>query len=242
MQPRILFQTLAIGEHRLDAPTSHHLAVVLRAQAGQLVTLFDGQGQEGQGKITAVQRSEVTVCVTAVEHVLRESPLAITVVQSLCTGDKMDWVIQKATELGAAVIVPLAAARSVLKLEGVRAAKRVAHWAAIAQAASAQSGRTLVPRIRPIQTLHEVLDEWRHSPSPKTGVHLDPFAAQGLSEAQISGPITLMIGPEAGWSDDEEVLMQRAGFRGVRCGPRILRTETAALVALTALAIRAGEF
>ena len=113
MQPRILFQTLAIGEHRLDAQTSHHLAVVLRAQAGQLVTLFDGQGHEGQAKITAVQRSEVTVCVTAVEHVLRESPLAITVVQSLCTGDKMDWVIQKATELGAAVIVPLAAARSV---------------------------------------------------------------------------------------------------------------------------------
>jgi 16S rRNA (uracil1498-N3)-methyltransferase len=154
----------------------------------------------------------------------------------------MDWVIQKATELGAAVIVPLAAARSVLKLEGVRATKRVAHWAAIAQAASAQSGRTRVPRIRPIQTLHEVLDEWRRSPSPKTAVHLDPFAAQGLSEAQISGPITLMIGPEAGWSDDEEVLMQRAGFRAVRCGPRILRTETAALVALTALAIRAGEF
>lgn len=185
MQPRILFQTLAIGEHRLDAQTSHHLAVVLRAQAGQLVTLFDGQGHEGQAKITAVQRSEVTVCVTAVEHVLRESPLAITVVQSLCTGDKMDWVIQKATELGAAVIVPLAAARSVLKLEGVRATKRVAHWAAIAQAASAQSGRTRVPRIRPIQTLHEVLDEWRRSPSPKTAVHLDPFAAQGLSEAQI---------------------------------------------------------
>ena len=99
-----------------------------------------------------------------------------------------------------------------------------------------------MPRIRPIQTLHEVLDEWRHSPPPKTGVHLDPFAAKGLSEAKISGPITLMIGPEAGWSDDEEVLMQRAGFRGVRCGPRILRTETAALVALTALAIRAGEF
>ncbi|MFN4959560.1 MAG: RsmE family RNA methyltransferase, partial [Burkholderiales bacterium] len=129
MQPRIVFQTLGLGEHRLDAQTSHHLAVVLRAQAGQLVTLFDGQGHEGQAKITAVQRSEVTVCVTAVEHVLRESPLAITVVQSLCTGDKMDWVIQKATELGAAVIVPLAAARSVLKLEGVRATKRVAHWA-----------------------------------------------------------------------------------------------------------------
>jgi 16S rRNA (uracil1498-N3)-methyltransferase len=180
--------------------------------------------------------------VTAVEHVLRESPLAITVVQSLCTGDKMDWVIQKATELGAAVIVPLAAARSVLKLEGVRATKRVAHWATIAQAATGQSGRTLVPRIRPIQTLHEVIDEWRQSPSPKTAVYLDPFAGQGLSEAEISGPITLMIGPEAGWSDDEEALMQRAGFRGVRCGPRILRTETAALVALTALAIRAGEF
>jgi 16S rRNA (uracil1498-N3)-methyltransferase len=180
--------------------------------------------------------------VTAVEHVTRESPLVITVVQSLCTGDKMDWVVQKATELGATVIVPLAAARSVLKLEGVRATKRVAHWATIAQAATGQSGRTLVPRIRPIQTLHEVIDEWRQSPSPKTAVYLDPFAGQGLSEAEISGPITLMIGPEAGWSDDEEALMQRAGFRGVRCGPRILRTETAALVALTALAIRAGEF
>lgn len=241
MQPRILFQTLAIGEHQLDAQASHHLAVVLRARAGQPVTLFDGQGHEGQAKITSIERAEVTVCVTTIERVLRESPLAITVVQSLCTGDKMEWVIQKATELGASDIIPLAAARSVLKLDGARASKRVAHWASIAQAASAQSGRTLVPRVRPIQTLQAVLDQWHQGPPPKTAYYLDPFATPSLSEATLSGPIMLMIGPEAGWSDDEEALMQHAGCRGIRCGPRILRTETAALVALAALAVRAGE-
>lgn len=154
----------------------------------------------------------------------------------------MDWVVQKATELGAAKITPISAQRSVLRLEGPRAEKRLAHWRAIAQASSGQCGRNRVPEVAQVQTLDQAIASWQQTPEPKTGWLLDPFAGQSLSNAELTGPLAFMIGPEAGWSDSEEAQARAAGFQGIRCGPRILRTETAAAVVLSAVALRLGEF
>ncbi len=242
MQPRVLFQNLKLGLIALDAATSHHLAGVLRVAPGASVTLFDGQGREGQARVTQADRQQVCVEVTQINDIDRESPVQICVVQSLCTGDKMDWVVQKSTELGATRVVPLAAARSVLKLEPKRAEKRLEHWQAIAESAAAQSGRTVVPAISPVTRLNDFLAEWKAAGPNQTGLILDPFAPIKLSTIEFNGSITLLIGPEAGWTDDEEALARDAGFIGVQCGPRILRTETAAAAVLAAIAIRIGEF
>lgn len=242
MQPRLLFPALASGVITLDEVNSHHLAVVLRARVGQPVTLFDGQGQEGRAKITSIERGAVTVLVTQTELIRRESPLRITVIQALCTGDKMDWVVQKSTELGAARIVPVAAARSVVKLDAARADKRREHWSGIAQSAAAQCGRTVVPEITSVMSFADAISDWASQANPKTGWLLDPFAKDRLSDAPMQGSVTLMIGPEAGWTDEEEALAKSAGMKGVQVGPRILRTETAAAVVLTAIAMKCGEF
>lgn len=242
MQPRVLFQNLKLGPIALDAATSHHLAGVLRVAPGGLVTLFDGLGQEGQARVTQADRQQVCVEVTQIDHINRESPAEICVVQSLCTGDKMDWVVQKSTELGAKRVVPLAASRSVLKLEPKRAEKRLEHWQAIAESAAAQSGRTVVPAISPVSRLADFLADWKIKGAEQTGLILDPFAATKLSNVELKGPITLLIGPEAGWTDEEEALAKDAGFIGVQSGPRILRTETAAAAVLAAIAVRIGEF
>jgi len=242
MQPRVLFRHLHLGTIDLDAETSHHLAGVLRVSLDATVTLFDGQGQEARSRVVGIERGKVSVDVTKIETIDRESPTEICVVQALCTGDKMDWVVQKSTELGAKTIVPLAASRSVLKLDANRSERRRQHWQAIAEASAAQSGRTIVPAITPVARLVDVLRQWGDAPPPKTGLLLDPFAEDKLSTVPLSGPVTLLIGPEAGWTDEEEDLARQAGFIGVQCGPRILRTETAAVVVLAALALRNGEF
>jgi 16S rRNA (uracil1498-N3)-methyltransferase len=246
MQPRILFHPLRPGEIDLDAEASHHLAGVLRIKPGGAVILFDGQGQEAQASVSKIARDSVRVQVGDVVAVNRESPLDICVVQALCTGDKMDWVVQKSTELGATTIIPLAAARSVMKLDENRAEKRRQHWVAIAQSAAAQSGRTVVPSIAPVIRLPDLLQAWSSSKqdgsSSRTGLLLDPFASDRLATTPLENAVTCLIGPEAGWTDEEESLAKQAGFIGVACGPRILRTETAAAVVLTALAVRCGEF
>lgn len=242
VHPRLLCADLACGLLALDAENSHHLAVVLRARVGDRIVIFDGRGQEGQGVVRTADKTKAVVEIESIQTISRESPLHITVLQALCTGDKMDWVVQKSTELGAAQIVPVAAARSVLKLEPGRALKRIEHWRAIAQAAAAQSGRTVVPTISPVMSFREALVNWTQEESPKTGWLLDPFAKERFSTAPMQGPVAIWIGPEAGWTDEEEQLAKAAGIRGLQLGPRILRTETAAAVALTALAMKSGEF
>lgn len=242
MLPRILTEALEPGRLTLGAANSHHLSVVLRARPGDRIVIFDGHGREGQAVIVSADKAAAVVEVGAVETITRESPQIITVVQALCTGDKMDWVVQKSTELGAARIIPVAAARSVLKLDPARAKKRMEHWSAIAASAAAQCGRTRVPEISPLMSVNEAITDWRSQPDPKTGWILDPCSPERLSTAAMHGPITLMIGPEAGWTDQEESLAQSAGIKGVQLGPRILRTETVAAAVLAAVAIRCGEF
>lgn len=242
MRPRIPVARLEPGDIVLDDSASHHLGRVLRCQSGDKVTLFDGQGAEAEGCVVGFAGRHVRVQVDRILRPDRESPLGITVVQSLCTADKMDWVVEKCTELGARLIVPLAAARSVMRVSGDRADRKREHWQAVARAASSQSGRSRIPVIAPVCTLTSWLDDWRREPEPKTGWLLDPFAGMPVSQSPLCGPLTIMIGPEAGWTDAEEEETRAAGFVGVRCGPRILRTETAAAVVLAAVAVRSGEF
>ena len=134
------------------------------------------------------------------------------------------------------------AARSLLKLEAHRAEKRVAHWRAIASAASAQCGRNALPNVTDVMSFTEVLADWAAQATPKTGWLLDPFTETSISQAPMSTSVTVMIGPEAGWTDEEESLAKRSGMTGVQVGPRILRTETVATVVLSAIAMKSGEF
>jgi 16S rRNA (uracil1498-N3)-methyltransferase len=242
MLPRILLPPFKSGTTTVNQPVSHHLIRVLRMRVGEDLVVFDGLGGEAPATITAIERETVILKVGELAQINRESPQMVTVMQALCSGDKMDWVVEKCTELGARRVIPVAAARSVLKLSGDRAEKRLAHWQRIAQAASAQCGRTMVPQVSPVMSFAEAITDWRSVTEPKTGWLLDPFADHPLSAAPIQGPITLMIGPESGWTDDEESMARQAGFTGVKMGPRILRTETAAAAVLTAIAVKCGEF
>lgn len=211
-------------------------------QPGEALVVFDGQGQEADARIAVIGKTSVEVEILATRHVNRESLVRITVMQSLCAGEKMDWVIQKTCELGAQRIIPIAAARSVLRLSGDRAQKRVSHWSRIAQATSAQCGRNQVAQITQIKDPREALSLWASEPAPKTGWLLDPFSTQTAGKADITGDVTLMIGPEAGWTDEEEKFAQSVGFVGIQCGSRILRTETAACVVMASILTRCGEF
>jgi len=240
MTPRVLHLPLAVGDQTLNDEASHHLISVLRLKAGDTLTLFNGRGLEGKARVVRADRLATQVHVDAVEEVRRESPVHTTVVQALCTGDKMDWVVQKACELGASRLLPVRTQRAQLKLDGDRAHKRQQHWQRIADSAAAQCGRNRVLLVEPVMGLEEALADFKAHSS--TGWLLDPFAQASLSTAPLAADLTIAIGPEAGWSDQEEAQMLAAGFHGLRCGPRILRTETAAVVVLSAIAVRLGEF
>lgn len=227
------------GDFALPEPVVHHAVRVLRMQAGEHIVLFDGRGGEveavleGQGKRWSARLVERR----AVEC---ESPLQIVLVQALASADKMDWVVQKAVELGVAAVLPVRASRSVLKLAGERADKRVAHWRDVAVSACEQSGRNRVPKVAGIVDLRAYLAQ------PRDGVQrlvLDPVGGQRLAElGRPQGACHLLIGPEGGWSDDELAACRAAGCGGVTLGPRVLRTETAGLAAVAAMQALWGDY
>ncbi|HEY4373463.1 MAG TPA: 16S rRNA (uracil(1498)-N(3))-methyltransferase [Burkholderiales bacterium] len=227
----------------LPGDAAHHARDVLRLEEGDEVVLLNGLGGEYRARLAAVGKKEVTAEVLEFNQREAEPPYPIIVAQSLATGDKMDWVVEKSVELGAAAIVPLAAARSVLRLDTARAAKRAQHWQAIIRAACEQCGRNRVPELAPVTPLHDWLQAQRHAPGLK--LMLSPVHARKFSElpAPAAGtPVTLLIGPEAGLSDAEEAAAQAAGFLPVLLGPRVMRTETAALAALAAIHARWSDF
>jgi 16S rRNA (uracil1498-N3)-methyltransferase len=221
----------------LDDNAATHVRV-LRLEQGKAITLFDGKGGEFSATIETIGKRHVSVLLTAFHDIERESPLAITLVQALATGDKMDWVIQKATELGVACIQPISSERSTLKLTADRACKRHAHWLAISVAACEQCGRNRLPVMPAVQTF----DVWLASAHPATCVLLDPKASQSLvSVVGTSRTVSIVVGPEGGFSDDEIARALRAGVVSARFGPRTLRTETAGLAALATLQSAAGD-
>ncbi|HEY0953727.1 MAG TPA: 16S rRNA (uracil(1498)-N(3))-methyltransferase [Roseateles sp.] len=223
------------GELALPPGAARHVQV-LRLQPGDALTLFDGSGPEWQAEVTAMGRSEVRVRLLEAARPQRELARAITLAVVMPANDRMDFLVEKATELGAAALQPLVAERSVLRLSGERADKKRSHWQGVAIAAAEQSGRTVPLRIEPVQTLPAWLaalppagdDEWRGLLSPR--------AAQPL--AAFPQPRALFLsGPEGGLSDAEEDAARAAGFAAVTLGPRVLRADTAPLAVLSWLAL-----
>jgi 16S rRNA (uracil1498-N3)-methyltransferase len=212
---------------------------VLRLPPGAPVVLFDGRGGEYPARIERIERDRVYAELAAWQEIERESPLVVTLVQALQAGDKMDFTIQKAVELGVRDIVPVESRRSVLRLSGERAAKRVAHWQGVVASACEQCGRNQVPLVAPL----EKLENWLARPAGGVlRLMLAPDAGQTLADIEPAGAVQLLIGAEGGLDPQEMIAAQQAGFQAVRLGPRVLRTETAGLAVLAALQALWGDF
>jgi 16S rRNA (uracil1498-N3)-methyltransferase len=235
--PRLFVDVELQSQASLELPeaAAHHAARVLRLREGDAVVLFDGRGGEYGARLSMPGRDRVLAETGERRDTDRESPLAVTLIQAISTSDKMDFTIQKAVELGAVAIHPVFSAKSVVRLSGEREAKKLAHWRRIAIAACEQCGRNRIPEIREPVALD------RYAAPAGVKILLSPSGTARLADC-AKGPITLAAGPEAGFSGEEEKQLLRSGFAAVRLGPRILRTETAALAALAALNALAGDF
>jgi 16S rRNA (uracil1498-N3)-methyltransferase len=234
-------RAMAIND-RIALPESAvgHLVRVLRAGIGAGCVLFNGDGHDYDARITAIGKRGVEVEILAARAIDNESPLRITLLQALARGEKMDWILQKATELGVVGVIPVESERSEVKLDGERVGKRVAHWQSIVVAACEQSGRAIVPPVSPPRPLAHALHAL---PPPGLRLLLDPQAGHALDaiDRQPSRELVLAIGPEGGWSPRDRESLRAAGFEGMRLGPRILRTETAGLAAIAVLQSRLGD-
>lgn len=224
------------GELTLPEAVANHAVRVLRLRAGDALVLFDGEGGECPAVLAEVGRNTATATLGEYSQVNRESPLDLWLVQALAVADKMDWVVQKAVELGATGVLPWQADRSVLKLDSARAAKRQAHWQAIAVSACEQCGRNRVPFVGAPEDLTGVLAKC----AGRRIVALHPEA--GTEFRATMAPMALVVGPEGGFSDAELARLDTAGAAGLTLGPRVLRTETAGLAALSALNTFMGDF
>ena len=218
----------------LPAGAARHVQV-LRMQPGDVITLFNGEGGEFDANVTRMGRSDVDVEVGAHRPVEREAARAVHLLAGITANDRMDWLVEKATELGVASITPLVAERSVLKLKGERADKKLAHWHGVAVAAAEQCGRNRVPTIHPAVTLTEWL---KKAPSGERWVLSLSAGTQPLAHMhspQALTPVTVLSGPEGGLSPGEEAAALAAGFAPITLGPRVLRAETAPLAVLAVL-------
>jgi 16S rRNA (uracil1498-N3)-methyltransferase len=224
----------------LPQAIAHHAVKVLRLGVGQEMVLFDGTGGEHVARIERIRGDEVTARVFAFSGREAESPLDIWVGQSLCANEKMDWVLQKAVELGASRFSPLATERSVVRLTPERAARRHQHWQRVAVAACEQSGRNRVPVVDEIQPLRRWLTDLT---SDSLKLVLSPSGTATLRDLpKPAASVVALVGPEGGLSADEMDAAQACGFLPLRLGPRILRTETAALALLAAIQTEWGDF
>ncbi len=208
---------------------------MVRLQPGAALTLFNGEGGQYRASLLETGKRRASATVEAFEDIEAEAPYSVTLAQGLPEGSKMDWIVEKAVELGVTAIQPLAAQRSVVRLSGERAEKRQAHWKGVIVSASEQCGRN---RIAALQPLADV-GPWLATPSPSTRILLSPRATESLAgwaRANAPQPVTLLIGPEGGLSPQEEEAAIAAGALSLSMGPRVLRTETAGLAALALLA------
>jgi 16S rRNA (uracil1498-N3)-methyltransferase len=227
----------------LPPPQAHHAMRVLRLKMGECVTLFNGDGAEYAAVVIEASRDRFVLDVTGREAMDREAPFAVTLAQAVSSGERMDYTVQKAVELGVAAIQPLEARRSVVRLSADRARKRLAHWQAVAIAACEQCGRNRVPRLLPLMQLDEFLAGCAARRDGERRVLLSPRSARGLRDLdRPAGAIVMLSGPEGGFSPEEERAAVQSGFLPVRLGPRVLRTETAAVAALAAMQALWGDF
>jgi 16S rRNA (uracil1498-N3)-methyltransferase len=232
---------LAAGrEVVLPESAAVHLARVLRLAVGDECVLFNGDGNDYAARITAMGKRELRVTVAASRAVDNESPLAIRLLQGVARGEKMDLILQKATELGVTAIAPLWSQRSEVKLDEARTGKRLAHWRGVVAAACEQCGRARVPDVATPAPLAVALGAL---PAAGLRLILDPEGELALGTLAVDAgtSVVLAVGPEGGWSPADREQLRAAGFQGLRLGPRILRTETAGLAAISALQSRLGD-
>ncbi|MDD1014088.1 16S rRNA (uracil(1498)-N(3))-methyltransferase [Pseudomonas rubra] len=228
---------LSLGEHDLPEAQAHYIGRVLRMAAGDAVQLFDGSGQEFRGQLLEVGKKAVRVQLDEAFAGQADSSLHIHLGQGLSRGERMDWAIQKATELGVAAITPIVSERCEVRLKDERADKRLAHWRQVAISACEQCGRSSVPVIHPPQ----LLADWLKACDEDLKLVLHPVAEPMISH-QKPASLAFLIGPEGGLSEAEVEQAKGAGFHAARLGPRVLRTETAPVVALSVAQQLWGDF
>ena len=220
----------------LDLPpgAARH-AQVRRVQPGDALVLFDGRGGEWQARVMAMGRQSVQVQVLTHEVTDRELPLGVTLAVGMPANERMDWLVEKATELGVSTLQPLHSERTVMRLEGDRAERKREHWQAQAVAAAEQCGRTRVPQVLPVRRLAD----WLAGPGlPTERWLLSPQAPQALQRPAAGASVVVLSGPEGGLSAAEEAAARAAGFKAVQLGPRVLRAETAPLAVLAWLGLQ----
>jgi 16S rRNA (uracil1498-N3)-methyltransferase len=233
-QPLAVGAVLTLPDH-----ITHHIQV-LRLPVGETVTLFNGEGGEYAAVLTALEKKRAHAEIKAFSPREAELPYAVTLAQALPEGTKMDWIVEKAVELGAAAIQPIAAQRCVVKLSAERAAKKMEHWQGIIAAAAEQCGRNRVAHLASPVSLHDWLDQQNLHPR----ILFSPRATQSLSDwarHHPPQPVALLVGPEGGFSPQEEEAAIKAGMLALTIGPRVLRTETAGMAALSAINAIWGE-
>jgi len=233
-EPRLfLDRDLASGESlALRGDSYHYLARVLRVKPGAGMTVFNGRGGEHAATVEAIDRACASVRIGEHRDIERESRLRIVLAQGVGRGERTDYAIQKAVELGVAGIAPLLTRRGVVRLEAARATRRLEHWRGVVIGACQQCGRNRLPDLHPLARIEEWLAQ---RPLDGLGIVLDAKAEATLGEIEHRGEsITLLVGPEGGLTDEEVDAACARGFRRVRLGPRVLRTETAGIAAIAA--------
>jgi 16S rRNA (uracil1498-N3)-methyltransferase len=239
--PRIHVEEPVGGRSELwiAGDAAKHLQRVLRLQVGDELTVFDGSGGEHGAHIGGFEHGAVRIRLDPLRDVDRESPLAITLWQAPCRGDRMDHVIEKTTELGVSRIVPWLAKRAVVRLEGERAEQRRAHWQAVARSACEQSGRNRVPVVEAPRALEELIESCAHD---TLRLELRPHASTRLADLrERPRTVVLAVGPEGGLTHDEETMLEHAHFLPLSLGPRILRADTAGAACIAALQALWGD-
>ncbi len=232
-------QSLSTGKTiELDDDNAHYVRIVLRLKKADELNLFNGTGGEYRCTVAEVSRQSVRMVVGAWLDRTVESPLQVNIGLGIARGDRMDWSVQKAVELGVMQITPILTERCVVQLKDEKKTQRLQHWQKIVQHAAEQSGRTYLPKLTGI----ELLTDWVAKPQGLK-IFLDPFADISLKSLQPEAmQVTLLTGPEGGFAERERECAKAAGFIPVRLGARILRTETAALTALAAVQMLWGDF
>ena len=221
----------------LTGPAGHYLTRVLRLSKGDPVTLFNGDGNDYSGEISDIQSQRVRVRITGSMNPGNESPLKITLVQAICRGERMDNALQKATELGVFCIQPLMSQRVGVRLDESRQIKRITHWQKVVISACEQSGRAVVPEVKkPLS-----ISDWISGTFESRRLVLDPFAENKLSGLSVEDDsISILVGPEGGFTDEEIKKVCANGVLAVSLGPRVLRTETAGPAAIAVLQAKTG--
>ena len=223
----------------LAGPASHYLTRVLRLSKGDPVTLFNGDGRDYAAEISEIRSQRVLVRLAGGKTLANESPLKITLVQAVCRGERMDYALQKATELGVFCIQPLISHRVEVRLDAARQVKRMTHWQAVVISACEQSGRAVVPEVKPLLSI----PQWIKAADESPRLVLEPFSENKLSHLSIQGDaISILVGPEGGFTDQEMEQVCANGVMAVSLGPRVLRTETAGPAAIAVLQAKTGGF